>query len=151
MTEPIPNALIVLIERHLPVSPEIVFAHWTDPSSMGRWLSPTGEAEVEADVRVGGRFTVVMLGHGMHLEHTGEYLLIEPGRKLSFTWISPYTGDEPSVVTVELAPSGQGTVLRLTHERLPADQVEPHGRGWGSIIEHLIAALAPDGGRKEHL
>ena len=151
MTDPIPRGgRIVRIERHLPVPPEIVFARWTDPSSMSRWLSPTGEAEVEADVRVGGRFTVVMLGEGMRLQHTGEYLAIEPPHKLSFTWISPYTGSEPSVVTVELARSDDGTVLRLTHERLPADQVEPHERGWTSIIEHLTAAVAAESGRKGH-
>ena len=86
----------------------------------------------------------------MRLQHTGEYLAIEAPHKLSFTWISPYTGSEPSVVTVVLARSGDGTVLRLTHERLPADQVEPHKRGWTSIIEHLNAAVAPESGRKGH-
>jgi uncharacterized protein YndB with AHSA1/START domain len=142
------DELVVRIERRLPASPEIVFARWTDPASMA-WLSPTGEAEVVADVRVGGRFTVVMLGEGTRLQHTGEYLAIEPPSRLSFTWASPYTGNEPSVVTVELAPSGAGTVLRLTHERLPADQVEPHGLGWASIIDHLAAVLAAEAGRKE--
>jgi uncharacterized protein YndB with AHSA1/START domain len=142
------DELVVRIERHLPAPPEIVFARWTDPASMA-WLSPTGEAEVVADVRVGGRFTVVMLGDGTRLLHTGEFLAIEPPSKLSFTWVSPYTGSGPSVVTVELAPSGSGTVLRLTHERLPADQVEPHRRGWASIIDHLAAALAAKAGRKE--
>ena len=147
MTEQVRNdRQIVRISRHLSAPPPIVFAHWTDPSSMARWLSPTGEAEVEADVRVGGRFTVVMLGEGMRLRHTGESLAIEPPRRLSFTWVSPFTGDEPSVVTVELVPSGDGTVLLLTHERLPADQVEPHTRGWTSIIEHLTADLASEGG-----
>jgi len=143
------DAPIVRIERHLPAPPQIVFARWTDPSSMARWLSPSGEAEVEADVRVGGRFTVVMLGEATRLRHTGEYLAIEPPSRLSFTWVSPYTGNEPSVVTVELAPSGSGTLLRLIHERLPADQVEPHSRGWASIIDHLTAALAPDVGEME--
>jgi uncharacterized protein YndB with AHSA1/START domain len=63
---------------------------------------------------------------------------------IDFTWASPYTGDQPSVVTVELAPSGEGTRLRLVHERLPADQVGPHAGGWGSILDNLVAALAAD-------
>lgn len=150
MTEPISNdGQIVRIERHLPAPPESVFGRWTDPALMARWLSPTGEAEVETDVRVGGRFIVVMLGEGMRLQHTGEYLAIEPPRKLSFTWISPYTGNEPSVVTVELSPSGSGTLLLLTHERLPNDQVEPHKQGWASILDHLTATLIPEGWTKE--
>jgi hypothetical protein len=52
-------------------------------------------------------------------------------------------------VTVELAPSGSGTLLRLTHERLPPAQVEPHRRGWASIIEYLAATLASDVGEME--
>jgi uncharacterized protein YndB with AHSA1/START domain len=135
---------VVRIERQLPAPPAVVFARWTDPASMARWLSPTGEAEVRADVRVGGRFTVVMLGEGMRLEHTGEYLAVEPPSRLRFTWASPYTGEQPSVVTVELAPSRGGTRLRLVHERLPADQVAPHAGGWASIINNLVAALAAD-------
>jgi uncharacterized protein YndB with AHSA1/START domain len=134
----------VRIVRELPAPPATVFARWTDPASMARWLSPTGEAEVQADVRVGGRFTVVMLGEGMRLQHTGEYLAVEPPLRLSFTWVSPYTGDKPSVVTVELAPSRGGTRLVLTHERLPKDQVVPHEGGWVSILDHLAAALAAD-------
>jgi uncharacterized protein YndB with AHSA1/START domain len=142
MTGPITNDRpAVRIERHLPASPEALFARWTDPSSMARWLSPTGKAEVRADVRVGGRFTIVMVGEETRLEHTGKYLAIEPPARLAFTWVSPYTGDEPSVVTVELRPSGAGTMLVLTHERLPSDQVEPHTRGWGSIIDNLAAAV----------
>jgi uncharacterized protein YndB with AHSA1/START domain len=140
----LPNRPLVRLERQLPAPPEVVFGRWTDPASMARWLSPTGEAEVLADVRVGGRFTVVMLGEGMRLEHTGEYLTIEPPSRLRFTWASPYTGERPSVVTVELEPSGTGTRLRLVHERLPAAQVSPHTRGWASIIDNLVAALAAD-------
>jgi uncharacterized protein YndB with AHSA1/START domain len=111
---------------------------------MARWLSPTGQAEVRADVRVGGRFKVVMLGEGRRLEHTGEYLAIEPPSRLRFTWASPYTGEQPSIVTVQFAPGRGGTRLRLLHERLPADQVGPHAGGWASIIDNLIAVLAAD-------
>ncbi|MGH2705810.1 MAG: SRPBCC family protein [Actinomycetota bacterium] len=44
----------VAVERLLHASIEEVFSAWTDPASMGQWLAPTGRAEVEADVRVGG-------------------------------------------------------------------------------------------------
>jgi uncharacterized protein YndB with AHSA1/START domain len=104
---------------------------------------------VEVDVRVGGRFAVVMVGDGIRLRHTGEYLTIDPPNRLSFTWISPYTGDRPSVVTVELERSDDGTLIVLTHERLPAAQVDPHGRGWSSILEQLAAALALDRAGKD--
>jgi uncharacterized protein YndB with AHSA1/START domain len=109
-------------------------------------MSPVGSAAAEVDLRVGGRFRVVMTGEGRELEHTGEYLEVDPPRRLVFTWRSPYTGEEPSVVTVTLRPRGEGTELALTHERLPADQVDPHAGGWGRMLERLGDVLADEGG-----
>lgn len=131
----------VRVERVLPAPIDDVFAAWTEPASMAGWLSPTGRASVEADVRVGGRFRVVMLGHDTAIEHTGEYLELEPPRRLSFTWRSEYTGDGPSVVTVTLAPYGDDTRLTLVHAKLPGDVVTSHGEGWTSILDNLALAL----------
>ena len=132
----------IRIERMLPAPIEEVFAAWTDPESMSLWLSPIGRADVEADPRVHGRFRVVMVGGDVSIEHTGEYLVFDPPRLLSFTWRSPYTGPEPSVVTVTLTPEGETTRLLLVHERLPAEQVTPHAEGWGSILDRLAGLLA---------
>jgi uncharacterized protein YndB with AHSA1/START domain len=137
------------IERQLPASVEEVFAAWTDPQAMARWLSPTGQAEVEAEVRVDGRFRVVMIGEDMRLEHTGRYLVVDPPRRLSFTWRSPYTGDEPSVVTVILTPQGKTTHLVLAHEQLPEETVASHAGGWGSILARLAAVLAGAAGAQK--
>jgi uncharacterized protein YndB with AHSA1/START domain len=125
------------LRRLLPATAEAVFAAWTDPELMGRWLSPVGHAEVEVDLRVGGRFRVAMVGEGRRIEHTGEYLEISPPRRLMFSWRSPYTGPEPTVVTVELRPAEEGTELLLIHERLPEDQVESHSGGWGRMLDRL--------------
>jgi uncharacterized protein YndB with AHSA1/START domain len=127
----------VELRRVLPVSPDEVFAAWTDPELMSQWLSPVGHAEVEVDLRVGGRFRLVMVGEDRRIEHTGEYLEIIPPSRLAFTWVSPYTGPEPTVVTIELQAAADGTELLLTHERLPRDQVEPYAGGWGRILDRL--------------
>jgi uncharacterized protein YndB with AHSA1/START domain len=124
------------LERLVPGEPEDVFAAWTTPR-MARWMSPEGAAEAEVDLRVGGRFRVIMVGHVDRLEHTGEYLELEPPRRLVFTWASPYTGPEPSVVTVELYPQDAGTRLVLTHEQLPAEVVDGHRNGWGEMLGRL--------------
>jgi uncharacterized protein YndB with AHSA1/START domain len=137
----------VRIERVLPAPIDEVFAAWTDPESMSLWLSPIGHAEVEADPRVDGRFRVVMVGGDVSIEHNGKYLVFDPPRLLSFTWRSPYTGPEPSVVTVTLTPEGETTRMVLVHERLPAEQVTPHADGWGSILDRLselLASVVPD-------
>jgi uncharacterized protein YndB with AHSA1/START domain len=132
----------LVVRRALPYQPTAVFAAWTDPVRLARWMSPFGRAEVEADLRVGGRFRIVMHGPDRAIEHTGEYREVDPPRRLVFTWCSPYTGSEASVVTVELRQVDDGTELTLTHAQLPADQVESHGGGWGSILDQLARHLA---------
>jgi uncharacterized protein YndB with AHSA1/START domain len=109
---------------------------------MADWLSPRGHAEAEVDVRIGGSFRIVMVHSDTQIEHTGTYLELDPPRRLVFTWISPYTGPDPSVVTVELQPAGAGTRLVLTHERLPGDVVDGHRNGWAAMLERLAEALA---------
>jgi uncharacterized protein YndB with AHSA1/START domain len=135
----------VRLEMDLPAPISEVYAAWTEPEAMRRWLSPVGRAEVQADVRVGGRFRIVMGAGERNLQHTGEYLIVDPPHELSFTWHSPFTGDEPSVVTVTLTEQADHTRLVLVHERLPEGQAEPHLGGWGTMLERLAAeVLSPD-------
>ena len=133
---------VVRIERFLPVPPERVFAAWTDPLSLGRWLSPIGHAEAETEPWIGGRIRVTMIGPGVRIEHTGEYREVVPDRRLVFTWQSPYTGPGPSLVTIDLEPSGDGTSLTLVHEQLSPDQVASHSGGWDRILDRLAKELA---------
>jgi uncharacterized protein YndB with AHSA1/START domain len=130
------------IRRTLPASPERVFAAWTDPDWLERWMSPVGHARVEADPRVGGRLRVVMIGEGREIEHLGEYLEVAPPYRLSFTWQSEFTGGQPSRVTVELAAAGgAGTELTLRHELLPPSAARSHAGGWGSMLDRLAQHL----------
>lgn len=131
------------IRRMLPAPPERVFAAWTDASRLARWMSPVGHARVDANPRPGGRLRVVMVGDGREIEHVGEYVEVEPPHRLSFTWSSPYTGSEPSLVTVDLVPADGGTQLTLRHERLPDGAAASHGDGWGSMLERLAGLLGP--------
>ncbi len=137
-----PASPAVRIERVIAASPDRVYAAWVDPERLAQWMSPVGHAVAEVEPWVGGRLRVTMIGDGVRIEHRGEYREVMPDRRLVFTWQSPYTGPEPSVVTVQLEASGEGTVLTLVHERLPADQVESHGKGWGPMLERLADLLA---------
>jgi uncharacterized protein YndB with AHSA1/START domain len=130
----------LVVERVLAAGPDEVFDAWTTPSRMAAWMSPVGAAEAEADLRVGGSFRVVMVE--ARLEHTGEYLEIDPPSRLVFTWVSPFTGAEPSVVTVEMLPHDDGTRVVLTHERLPEDVVDGHRDGWRTMVGRLARVLA---------
>jgi uncharacterized protein YndB with AHSA1/START domain len=131
------------VQRRLPGPPEHAFAAWTEPRLLARWMSPFGSAEAEVDLRVGGTFSIVMNGPGQEIRHTGTYLELEPPNRLVFSWVSPFTGPEPSRVSVYLVASGADeTELTLVHDRLPAGQVESHQGGWGQILDHLATLLA---------
>jgi uncharacterized protein YndB with AHSA1/START domain len=139
----------LVLERILPVSPAAVFRAWTDPDSL-RVFMCAGDftsALVDADVRVGGRFRIVMREPGREVEHTGEYRTVDPPRRLAFTWVSPSTGPAGSLVTIDLSPDARGTRLVLTHEQLPdAEIVARHNRGWTSIFEKLERLLGTRAG-----
>ena len=131
------------VRRRLPAPVAEIFSWWTDPDKLAQWMSPVGVAEAAVDLRVGGSFKVVMRGAGMVIEHTGEYLELNPPHRLVFTWRSPYTGPDPSLVTVELEPDGDGTQLRLLHAQLPEAAAASHAEGWGGMLVRLASALAP--------
>jgi uncharacterized protein YndB with AHSA1/START domain len=143
MTEPRAGRTgdVVLLRRSIPAPPERVYRAWTDPALLARWMSPVGHSIVSVDPRPGGRFRVVMVGAERRIEHVGIYRELVPGRRLVFTWRSPYTGGD-SVVTVELEPRLDGTDLTLRHEGLPQDQVGPHGGGWSAMLDRLDEILA---------
>lgn len=137
------TAPVARLTRRLPGTLEQVFDAWTDPGKFRQWLAP-GPMQVsraEADVRVGGRFALTMKGDQGEYPHHGTYREVDRPRRLVFTWLSPATGNEPSLVTIELKPTFGGTDLTLTHEKLPPDKVADHQRGWDSIGEKLDAWL----------
>jgi uncharacterized protein YndB with AHSA1/START domain len=137
-----PSAPTVRIQRVIAAAPDRVFAAWIDPDRLAQWMSPVGRAEAEVEPWVGGRLRVTMIGDGVRIEHQGEYRDVVPDRRLVFTWQSPYTGPEPSIVTVELEPSEAGTVLTLIHEQLPIDRVESHRNGWRPMLDRLAELVS---------
>ena len=98
----------LVIRRVLPASRADVFAAWTDANSLRQWMCPPGvtHTTAELDARVGGRYRIVMHAEKKDYDHHGEYLVVDPPSKLSFTWISEGTDLQPSIVTVELFDKG---------------------------------------------
>jgi uncharacterized protein YndB with AHSA1/START domain len=133
----------LIVRRFIPVARDRVFAAWLDPGSLAQWMRPGGttDATAEVDPRKGGKFRIVMMHGAQRFEHTGEYLLIEPPARLSFTWISQATDHKPSVVTIDFLERSGGTELVLTHQRLPLSQLESHRNGWTDIARKLENTL----------
>lgn len=133
---------VIEIRRRIPAPATEVFRWWTEADRLREWMSPIGTVEAEVDLRVGGALRIVMSGDGTVIEHLGEYVEIDPPRRLVFTWASPFTGIEPSLVTVELEPDGaDATQLHLVHSHLPESVVTSHQGGWGGMLDRLSGRL----------
>jgi len=127
------------LRRVLPAPREKVFAAWLDPKSLSIFMAPRPgwTATAEVDPRVGGKYCISMLVDGRDRPHSGEYLVIDPPKQLSFTWKSHSTNMTPSVVNIDFLEHGSGTELVLTHRKLPPSAVEGHREGWTAILGML--------------
>jgi uncharacterized protein YndB with AHSA1/START domain len=133
------------LTRRFDAAPKRVFDAWTDPNLAAGWLftTPTSEAHTaEIDLRVGGRWEIVDRRGGVDYRAIGEYLQIEPPRRLVFTFGMPQFSDGFSKVTVEIAPDGAGALLTLTQEELPPHAIPALEQGWREMLDQLTARLA---------
>ncbi|NNL67247.1 MAG: SRPBCC domain-containing protein [Myxococcales bacterium] len=136
-----PKDPFLRITRILPAPPDVVFQAWTDAEGMRTWFCPADtmtHAEASLDVRPGGKWRIAMHGEGVYVQE-GEYLEVDPPRKLVMTWRSEMLENKDTTVTVELAPHGSGeTELTKTHEAFNnAANRDGYEGGWGAIAEKL--------------
>ncbi len=135
----------LVLRRTLPAPPATVYDAWTVPERMAPWLAP-GEAHatVEADARPGGRYRVTMhnVEGGATVAVGGEYLELEPNRRIVLTWQWEGQDPEPTRITVELAAAGGGTEMVVTHDRfLTTASRDSHRKGWEACFTKLEAVL----------
>ena len=142
--ESIADSPTARVKRILNATPEDVFDAWTDPEQARRWMCPVGStvSDLTLEARVGGRLQLVMRVDGRDFLHLGEFLEVEPPRRLVFTWITMHTHYRKSVVTVELEPVDDRTELCITHVLLPDEELaDAHRKGWEGLLDHLETRL----------
>ena len=133
------------LKRRLNAPAAKVFSAWIDPEKIRRWFGPR-EAEVlqaESDPRVGGRYRILArTSDGEEHDVSGMFREVVPNEKLVFTWAWRSTPERESLVTVELRPDGDGTLLTLTHEQFFDEAArDRHQYGWTATLERLEAML----------
>jgi uncharacterized protein YndB with AHSA1/START domain len=133
------------LKRRFKAPPAKVFAAWTDPEKITRWMGP-GEVKAvsaECDVRVGGRYRWLMRApSGEEHDVGGVYREVVPNEKLVFTWAWKSTPERESLVTILIKPDGDGSLLTLTHEQFfDEDARDRHQQGWAGALDKMEKLL----------
>ena len=147
VAQPFTDGAELQLARHYPVAPEKVWRAWTDPQVLSQWFGP-GETNsvthAALDVREGGRYSIrFRTPDGEEHGVSGFYQVVEPLRKLAFSWAWQSTPERVSLVTIELQPRNGGTDLAFCHNRFFDSQArDNHLRGWTGTMAKLDALLS---------
>jgi len=98
-----------------------------------------------ADVRVGGRFRILMQKSGSGEQHdvSGVYREVIPNEKLVFTWAWKTTPERESLVTITFKADNGGTLMTFIHEHFfDEDARDRHQHGWIASFEKLEKYLS---------
>jgi glutathione S-transferase len=147
-----PTPVRIDITRFFRAPRERVFAAWTSPEQMKQWMGPVNFTciEAESDLRVGGRYRVVMRGtpaprNGEAPQErtsivTGEYLEVRPPEFVRYNWSADWSPGELSVVAVRLHEENGGTRLELVHEGfITVESANGHNAGWNGVLDRFAA------------
>jgi uncharacterized protein YndB with AHSA1/START domain len=121
----------VVHEARYPHSVERVWRAISDQAELAEWLMPNNFEPVE--------------GRTFWLDASPDFgtmdcevLVVEPPHRLRCRWT--IQGDS-TTVTFSLAADGEGTVLRVEHEAIPADKRPNFEGGWPEKFDDLERVL----------
>jgi uncharacterized protein YndB with AHSA1/START domain len=140
-------AATLVVRRRINATPERLFAAWTQPELLVRWWGPQGVActGAEIDLRVGGTYRIAnQFPDGTVLWIAGVFEVIEPPRRLTYTWRLESQSGLVERVTVCFEGSGASTEVVITHERIANEAARTsHERGWNGCLDKLVKFAEP--------
>jgi len=144
-----PDQDAVVSEIEIAAPAERVFQALTNSDQLIRWFTNEDcPAKFwKMDARPGGSYSYASEGGNISVNGIsefkchGEILEYDPPRLLVYTWISNWHLDQQLETTVrwELAPTGSGTHVKVTHSGLATEEVarKDYSGGWTGVVAQL--------------
>ena len=132
------GCVLVTVEIAAPL--ERVFRALASREIVDWWVRPGvfDTREWTGEVRVGGRWQATGVARGQPYTLEGEFLEVDPPRKLVHTWHLVGAPGKPTTVTFLLEESTAGTRVTLRHSGFPRDESGANvSAGWESSFQHL--------------
>ena len=141
----------IIVEGYFAAPPAAVFQAWTDPAIVMKWFGPVPNSLHSAtiDLRPGGAWQFLKSKDNEKSSgFEGAYLVVEPDRRLAFTWsqVVVYTrGDREasplSQVEITFTAKGSGTAVRLVHSGVLSDAARRGFSGGWEVGFGNVSAL----------
>jgi uncharacterized protein YndB with AHSA1/START domain len=109
-----------------------IFPYFIDPALLVQWIGEWADLHPEP----GGVFALNFTNTAVR----GEFVEIDPPRRVVFTWGVPGKDSMPpgsTTVEVVLTPDGPDTIVELFHHGLPAEERDSHLEGWVTQLGRL--------------
>ncbi len=124
------------VEREMLASPEVIFRAWTE--QFDSWFAEPGTVLMKGEVDMPFFFETHFDG-GRH-PHYGRFLKLVRNELIEMTWVTgdPGTLGAETIITLELTPQNDGTLVKLTHAGFTDEKTrDGHAEAWPMALAIL--------------
>lgn len=140
------------LKRVIKASPEKIYKAFLDADALSAWLPPHGFVGKmhSFEPKVGGKFRMSFYTVTKSWENTfgGTYIELVPNKRIVHT--DKFESDDPTMqgemkVTIVLTPQGEGTLVEILQEGIPAGPASSGAPyGWSQSLDKLSQLVEPE-------